>query len=71
VGVARRPAIIDVEISIVETADKSKLIAKAIVKKSTGNDAWGYDFDTGYRIEKAYSRCAQKFAKFMFKNGLK
>ncbi|MEI7662906.1 MAG: hypothetical protein WCK34_11925 [Bacteroidota bacterium] len=71
VGVMRRPALINVTVSVVETANRANEIAKVTIEKSPGAGAWGYDFDTGLRIQEAYAKCGKELAKLMIKKGLK
>lgn len=63
VGVMRKNAYIDGEIWIVETADHSKVIAKATVDNSPGRMFGGFDFDTGARIAEAYAAAGKAFGK--------
>ncbi|WP_246008310.1 hypothetical protein [Chitinophaga lutea] len=63
VGVMKKNAYIDGEITIVETADKSKVVAKATIEKSPGRSFWGNDFDTGERISEAYAMAGKALAK--------
>lgn len=65
VGVMRKNAYIDGEALIVETANKSKVIAKLTVDKSPGRDAFGYDFDTGWRISEAYAKAGKSLGKYI------
>jgi hypothetical protein len=63
VGVWRKNASMDGEAWIVETADKSKVIAKFTVDKAQGRIFGGFDFDTGLRIQEAYADAAKALAK--------
>lgn len=65
VGVWRKNASMDGEAWIVETADKSKVIAKISVDKAQGRIFGGFDFDTGLRIQEAYADAAKALAKFV------
>lgn len=65
VGVMRKNAQIDVEVLLVETADKSKVLAKMIIDNIPGRDAVGADFDTGQRIAEAYEKCGKSLGKFV------
>jgi len=66
VGVMRKPAAIDVVISIVETSS-NKEIANLIMNDVPGRDAMGYDFDASYRISEAYAKCGKSVPKFIIK----
>jgi hypothetical protein len=65
VGVWRKNAEIDVEVLLVETADKSKVLAKFKVDNVPGRDVFGYDFDTGERLSEAYAKAGKSIGKFV------
>jgi len=66
VGVARKNSYIDAEAIIVETANRSKVVAKISVDNAPGR-MMGFDFDTGMRITESYAVAAKKLAKFLQK----
>lgn len=63
VVVHRKNAYIDGEVTIVETADRNKVVAKATIDNSPGNSFWGNDYDTGERISEAYAKAGKELAK--------
>ena len=65
VGVWRKNAEINGEAWIVETADKSKPVAKISLQKALGRTFGGYDFDTGVRIAEAYADAGKALGKFV------
>jgi hypothetical protein len=65
VGVMRVPAYIDGEAWIVETANPDKVVAKISILKSPGRDAWGADFETGYRLQEAYAKAGKELGGFI------
>ena len=65
VGVMRVPAFIDGEAWIVDASNKSKVIAKISILKSPGRDAWGYDFETGARLQEAYAKAGKELGGFI------
>ncbi|SKA40487.1 hypothetical protein SAMN04488128_105199 [Chitinophaga eiseniae] len=67
VGVMRKNAYIDAEVLIVETANKSKTVAKISVDNAPGRMFGGFDFDTGERIKEAYAVSGKKLARFINK----
>lgn len=67
VGVMRVPAYIDGEAWIVETANRSNVVAKITVLKSPGRDAWGVDFETGARLQEAYAKAGKEIGGFIKK----
>jgi hypothetical protein len=52
---------------IVETANKSNVIAKISVERALGRTFGGYDFDTGERISEAYADAAKAIGNFIKK----
>lgn len=71
VGVMRKPAGTNMEISIFETAKPDDILYEATIINSPGADAMGMDFDAGYRIEESYAKAAKYFAKFLNKKHMK
>ncbi|HOA39458.1 MAG TPA: hypothetical protein PLQ32_10510 [Flavihumibacter sp.] len=54
IAITRKNAEVNLEILIVETANKSHVIGKITCDKSPGGSFWENDFDTGERIAEAY-----------------
>lgn len=67
IGVWRKNAKIDADAVIVETADKSKVIATISLENALGRTFGGYDFDTGLRIAEAYADAGKALGKFVKK----
>ena len=65
IGISSKPSDIDGELLLVETADKSKVLAKLTVENAKGRSFGGYDFDTGLRISEAYELAGKSIAKFI------
>jgi len=63
----RKYAQIDGEAWIVETANKSNVIAKIAVNDAPGRTFGGYDFDTGIRITEAYAAAGKALGKYLEK----
>jgi hypothetical protein len=63
----RVPAFIDGEALLVETAHKDKVLARVTVVKSPGRDAWGFDFETGVRLQEAYSKAGKELGQLVVK----
>ena len=61
----RKNAEIDAEILIVETANRSKVIAKLTVTNAPGRIYGGYDYDTGSRIAEAYAASGKRLGKYI------
>lgn len=67
VYVSKKNAEIDMEVVVVETADKSKVVAKISVMNAPGRTFWGGDLDTGVRIQECYATAGKYLAKFLKK----
>ncbi|MFD2918435.1 hypothetical protein ACFS6H_01865 [Terrimonas rubra] len=63
IGVMRKNAEINGEVTIVETANPGKVLAKLTITKSPGAQFGGYDFDTGVRIAEAYAKAGKEIGK--------
>ncbi|MEJ1237678.1 hypothetical protein WBG78_06105 [Chryseolinea sp. T2] len=67
VGVTRAPAYIDGEAWIVKSDSPDKAIAKITITKSPGRDAFGYDFETGARLQESYAKAGKELGSFIKK----
>ena len=67
VYVSRKNAEIDLEVSVVETANKSNVVAKISVMNAPGRTFWGNDFDAGVRIQECYATAGKYLAKYLKK----
>jgi hypothetical protein len=67
IGISSRPAFIDAEVKIVETANPSNVIAVIMVDNSPGRMAFGMDFDTGERLKEAYAKAGKEVGKLIDK----
>ncbi len=63
IAIANKNASINGEVTIVETANKSKVVAKMTIEKVPGRTGTGYDFDTGDRISEAYEKAGKEIGK--------
>lgn len=68
VGVTSKPAFIDGEATIVETANPTKIIAKISITKAPGRDVMGFDYETGARLQEAYAKAGKELGAFIKKN---
>lgn len=68
VGVMRAPARIDGEVLIVETSNPTNIIAKFTVVNAPGRDVFGYDFDSGLRLQEAYAKSGKEVGKLLAKD---
>jgi len=68
IGIVRKNAEINGEAWLVETADKSKVIAKISVQKAPGRTFGGYDFDTGERIAESYADAGKALGNYIRRN---
>jgi hypothetical protein len=60
VAIARRPALISATVLLVETQNQTNPIATLTITKATGMDAWGVDYDTGYRLQESYAKAGKE-----------
>lgn len=67
IALVRKNAFINGEALIVETANKSKVIARLSVDKAPGNAFWGNDYDTGERLSETYATAGKALGKFIKK----
>jgi hypothetical protein len=67
VGIMRQSAFIDSEAWFVETGNPSKVLAKVSMIKAPGRDAFGYDFDSGVRIQEGYEKTGKTLGGFVKK----
>lgn len=67
IGISKRPAYIDGEAFLVETADKSKVLAKLTIENVPGSQFGGYDYDTGTRLEECYAKAGKDIGKMIGK----
>jgi hypothetical protein len=68
IGISKMPAFIDGEVMIVETANRNKVVAKITIKNSPGSQAWGFDFDTGSRLQESYAKAGKEVGQLIAKN---
>jgi hypothetical protein len=66
VGVMRKNAYIDATITFKETGT-GRTMAEVTVENCPGRDVFGYDFDTGLRIEEAYAKLGKSLAALIDK----
>ncbi len=62
VGVMKKPAAVSFEYSWVETANPSKVLARQTQKFVPGQQAMGFDYDTGTRISESYAKGGKMLA---------
>lgn len=68
VGISKKPAYINVDILFVDNTDMTKNIAKMVMTNVLGQDAMGFDYDTGSRIAEAYAKCGKALGNYINKN---
>jgi hypothetical protein len=66
--VTRKNAEIDAEVTIVETANRSNVVAAVSINKAPGRTFGGSDYATGDRIRECYADAGKYFGKFLVKN---
>lgn len=65
VYVSRKNAEIDGEVTIVETANRSKVIARLSVLNCQGRTFGGNDYDSGTRLQESYAVAGKGLGKFL------
>lgn len=68
IGISKRPAYIDGEAFLVETADKSKVVARLTIDNVPGSQFGGYDYDTGTRLAECYAKAGKDIGKLVGKS---
>jgi hypothetical protein len=68
IGISKRPAYIDGEAWVVETANKDKVIAKLTIDNVPGSQFGGYDYDTGTRLAECYAKAGKDIGKLIGKS---
>lgn len=71
VGISRMPAFIDGEAWIVETKNPSNVVAKIMINRALGRDVWGFDYETGARLQEAYAKAGKELGGFIRKQSAK
>jgi hypothetical protein len=66
IGVMRKPAYINVIVTFKDISSGQE-VAVLKVENCPGQDAMGYDFDTGVRIEESYAKLGKALAAFIIK----
>lgn len=66
-GMIKKNALINGEAMIVETNNKSKVIAKITVEKAPGRTFGLSDYDTGVRIQESYAIAGRELGEFIKK----
>ncbi len=67
VYVTKKPASVDLTITIVETDNPGKVVAKIVSKANPGRSYGMNDYDTGLRISESYALAGKKLAAFFVK----
>lgn len=70
VGVMRKPAYVDYEITFVKTGT-DEAVAEMTLLASPGSGGMGYDFDAGFRIQESYAKAGKELAAYLNKKALK
>jgi hypothetical protein len=67
IGISKRPAYIDGELWLVETAAKDKPLAKVTILNVVGTQFGGFDYETGARLQECYAKAGKALAGFIKK----
>lgn len=66
-GFGNRNAEMSGEAWIIESADPSHVVAKLTVTNAPGRLAFGFDYDTGVRLQESYATAGKQLARFIKK----
>lgn len=67
VGVMKRPAFCNYEITIVETANPGTPLARTSLASVIGSQAMGFDYDVASRVGESYAKAGKMIGKSMAK----
>jgi hypothetical protein len=67
IGISRAAAYIDAIATVVETKNPEKVLAKVTITKAPGRDVFGYDFDSGTRLQEAYAKSGKELGSLIAK----
>jgi hypothetical protein len=68
IGITRKDASIDMEVSFVPVDDESNVLNTITISRSPGRTGMGYgDFDLGVRVGEAYAKAGKELGKFLTK----
>lgn len=67
IGISRRNAYIDAEVTIVETANPDKPLAVITLDNAAGRTFGGYDYDTGVRLQESYALAGKSLGRYLRK----
>lgn len=67
IGISRRPAYIDGVLTVVETGNPDKVIARLSVDDCPGRTFGGGDFESGLRLQESYAVAGKGVGKFFRK----
>ena len=71
IGIVKKDAMIDVEISFVETANPDNVLAVMVITGSPGRSMDASDYLTGLRIAESYAKCGKELGKYLVKKAFK
>lgn len=71
VGVVRHSSELNATLTIYETAKPNNILFKGSYVNVKGAGAFGYDYDSGYRISECYAKLAKIFVKELKKKAYK
>lgn len=68
IGITRKDASIDLEVSFVPVDDESNVLSTISITRSPGRTGMGYgDFDLGIRVGEAYAKAGKELGKYLSK----
>ncbi len=67
VGIVRQNSKVSAIITVSKKSEPNKVLLKGKYNYVQGNGAFGFDFDSGYRISEAYAKLAKNMAVYILK----
>jgi hypothetical protein len=67
IGVMKQAAFCDFEITIVETANPTKVLSKGVLLNQPGSQVMGYDYDVASRVQECYAKGGKTLGKTLGK----
>lgn len=70
IGITRKPAGVNMEVYIFETANPDKILHELTILNAPGT-SMGNDYDAGERIKESFAKAAKEYAKYLEKKHMK
>jgi hypothetical protein len=68
--ISHHPALISADAIFFESQNRNNIVGVVTITKATGQDAMGFDSETGFRLQESYAKAGKELGKFI-RNKLK